>query len=81
MIFELTILLLISALILSLLKLFTNIFDNFQDDDLWVNCGDIESPWKCTANINCRLFNLGGNRNQSSVCKQSGAAMGVYLES
>lgn len=79
MIFELIILLcLITALILSLLKLFTNIFDNFQDDDLWVNCGNIESPWKCTGNINCRLFNVGGNRNSFERCGSSGVATGAF---
>ena len=82
MIFELTILLLISALILSLLKLYTNIFDNFWNDDgLWTECGELTIDKCQTPEIhmgNCRVFNLGGNRNQSSVCRQSGIAMGAF---
>ena len=78
MIIELIILIsLIIALILCLLKLFTHIFDNFEND-IYTQCNDIINPFKCIKNINCELYNLGGNRSQNEECRQSGVSMGSY---
>ena len=81
MIIELIILLsTITSIVLSLLKLFTSTFDNFdnfREADLWADCS-LKNEWQCRANINCATFTLGGNRNQSQVCRQSGVAMGAF---
>ena len=65
-----TLLIIISSLVLSTIKLCSNYFDIFE------NCSNLSNS-ECTDNINCRMFNLGGNRNSYTTCKQSGVMMGA----
>ena len=75
MIIELIILLsAITSIVLSLLKLFTSTFDNFdnfRDADLWADCS-LKNEWQCRANINCMI-----NESQQR-CHSSGVAMGAF---
>ena len=48
--------------------------DNFND--VYINCKDLDSN-DCLHNVNCRLYNVGGNRNTSEKCAQSAAATGT----
>lgn len=50
--------------------------DNFQGD-IYTTCKHL-GDYRCLANINCQLYNLGGNRNQSIFCRQSGTPMGAF---
>ena len=83
MIIELIILLsAITSIVLSLLKLFTSIFDNFYDDaGLWTDCGQLTLD-ECQNPLihrgNCRVFTLGPNRHRSQVCRQSAIATGAF---
>lgn len=80
MIILLTIICSIVAIVLSLLKLFTNVLDDFQNikNDTWVQCSNIRNEFDCLKNINCELYNIGGNRNSFETCGQSGVIMGRF---
>lgn len=71
------ILLIIISLILSSLKLFTHVFDKFEND-IYTNCEDITDSLECIDNVNCRLYNVGGSRNLGERCGQSAAAAGAF---
>jgi hypothetical protein len=64
----------ITTIILCSLKLFTHVFDNFND--IYTNCEELDSNG-CVNNVNCRLYNVGGNRNTSEKCAQSAVVTGA----
>lgn len=76
-----TLIIISSSLVLSSIKLFSNYFDIFENTDesnyIFENCSNLSNS-ECIDNINCRMFNLGGNRNSYTTCRQSGAAMGAF---
>ena len=71
----------ITSIVLSLLKLFTHMFDNFDDAGLWTDCDQLTLD-ECQNPLlhrgNCRVFTLGPNRHQSQVCRQSAIATGAF---
>ena len=64
------------SIILSSMNLFTNVYDNFGNE-IYTNCDNIQDSSNCVSNVNCRLYNVGGNRNSAERCGQSAVATGA----